>query len=217
VPSLALGSSEVTLLEVTAAYATLANGGVRVPPSAIDPYLAPGGARPVRVVSPASAFLITHLLRGVMRSGTAAASARWGLSNVAAGKTGTTNDLRDAWFVGYTRDIAIGVWVGRDDAQPLGLTGAQGALPIWAAVMQEAVRRAPPRPFVPPDDVVMVAVDRASGRRAAPDCDGGPVVMEAFVAGSEPTARCLPAADGHGDQSPAPPRVEWSDGRQVQS
>jgi membrane carboxypeptidase/penicillin-binding protein len=89
-----------------------------------------------------------------MRSGTGRSSAQWGLSEVTAGKTGTTDGLRDAWFVGYTPDLVVGVWVGHDDGTPLGLTGAQAALPIWAGVMQVAVRRRPPRAFAAPEGVV---------------------------------------------------------------
>ncbi len=85
--------------------------------------------------------MITHLLRGVMGHGTGHASPRWGLSDVGAGMTGTTDSLGDAWFVGYTPDLAVGVWVSMDDTSPLGVTGAQAALPIWAALMQAAVRQ----------------------------------------------------------------------------
>ena len=205
VPSLALGTSEVTLLEITAAYATLANGGVRAVPTTLAAESAPQGALavepippPVRVVSADSAFLINHLLRGVMRHGTGRASARWGLSDVSAGKTGTSDSLRDAWFVGYTPDLVVGVWVGLDDASPVGLTGAQAALPIWAAVMQAAVRRSPPEGFVPPPGIVMASVDSVTGRMASVGCGGGPMIEEAFRAGSEPAvSECdgLPAGE----------------------
>jgi membrane peptidoglycan carboxypeptidase len=121
-----------------------------------------------------------------MRHGTGRASARWGLSDVSAGKTGSTGSLRDAWFVGYTPDLVVGVWVGLDDASPVGLTGAQAALPIWAAVMQAAVRRSPPGAFAPPPGIVMVSVDSVSGRMASFGCGGGPMIKEAFRAGSEP-------------------------------
>ena len=188
VPSIALGTSETTVLEITAAFAALANGGYRVRPTTIDDAATAAALRPlpppVRVVSPESAFIVTHLLRGVMSRGTGAASARWGLQSVTAGKTGTSDGLRDAWLVGYTPDLVVGVWVGADDARPIGLTGSEIALPIWATVMQAAVRRAPPRPFVPPDGVVMAPVD-ASGRRV---CAGGSAIIEAFRAGSEPPA-----------------------------
>ncbi len=196
VPSLALGSSEVTLLEMTAAFAAIANGGVRVAPTTI----APGGAAaavvapappPVQAVSATSAFLITHVLRGVMRSGTGSASARYGLAEITAGKTGTTNDLRDSWFVGYTPDLVVGVWVGRDDGNPVGMTGSDAALPIWGTVMQSAVRRAAPRSFLPPEGVVMAQVERATGRRASAWCGYDDVVVEAFREGTEPGADCV--------------------------
>ena len=86
------------------------------------------------------------------------------------------------------------MWVGLDDASPLGFTGAQAALPIWAAVMSAAVRRAAPRPFAPPPGVVMVSVNRDTGKPASLWCNGGATVEEAFRAGTEPSADCGPAA-----------------------
>ena len=197
VPSLALGTSEVNLLEMTAAFAAIANGGVAVTPTTLEPD-APAPALipvrrlpdPVRAVSPESAFLVTYLMRGVMQQGTGASSSRWGLSGVTAGKTGTTDDLRDAWFVGYTPDLAVGVWVGVDDGHPVGLTGSQAALPIWATVMQAAVRRVPPRPFTVPQGIVMASVEARTGRGVSQLCGGGPAITEAFRAGTEPKATC---------------------------
>jgi penicillin-binding protein 1B len=186
VPSLSLGTSEVTLLEMTTAFATVANGGVHVWPTALDDAgeasLKPRPA-PARVVSAESAFIVTHLMRGVMVRGTGGASARWGLQEITAGKTGTTDGLRDAWFVGYTPDLVVGVWVGADDARPIGLTGADIALPIWADVMQKGLRRSPPSSFTPPLGIVMTSVDWDTGRRA---CGRGSAISEAFRAGSEP-------------------------------
>ena len=186
VPSLALGTSEVTLLEITTAFATIANGGVRVWPTTVGS----AGAvalkplpEPVRVVSPESAFIVTHLLRGVMRRGTGGASARWGLQEVTAGKTGTTDGLRDAWFVGYTPNLVVGVWVGADDARSTGLAGSDVALPIWADVMVKAIRRAPPSPFTPPPGIVMTPVNSATGLRV---CGDEEAISEAFRQGSEP-------------------------------
>jgi len=197
VPSLALGTSEVTLLEMAGAFATLANQGVRATPTTLAGDFPPGGASlvapvpaPVRVASAESAYLVTHLLRGVMQHGTGRASARWGLSDVTAGKTGSTDGLRDAWFVGYTPDLVVGVWLGLDDGSPIGLTGAQAALPVWAAVMQAAVRRTPPRPFTPPPGVVLVAVNRDTGQPAPILCRQGQVIQEAFLAGTEPHGNC---------------------------
>jgi penicillin-binding protein 1B len=196
VPSLALGTSEVTLLEITGVYAALANHGIRTAPTTLAAAPPAGthvsaplpAANPA--VSPESAYLVTHLLRGVMRHGTGRGSLRWGLSDVTAGKTGTTDGLRDAWFVGYTPDLAVGVWVGRDDGSPLGLGGAEAALPIWAATMAAAVRQAPPKPFTPPPGVVLVSVDRETGQSPSFWCDRGRMVEEAFRAGTEPPAGC---------------------------
>jgi penicillin-binding protein 1B len=207
VPSLALGTSEVTLLEITSAFATLANGGIRMTPTGLandsaGPHLAPLPA-PYRAVSAESAFMITHLLRGVMRRGTGAGSSAWGLQDTTAGKTGTTDGLRDAWFVGYTPDLVIGVWVGLDDGTPLGLTGSQAALPIWGATMQAAMRRLSPGDFTPPPGVVLTQVDRVTGRRISLWCGSDDVVQEAFREGSVLTEGCdstaregLPAAPG---------------------
>src|SRR5438132_6346720 len=188
VPSLALGTSEVTLLEMTTAFATIANGGVRVWPTT----LSSAGAvslkplpEPTRVVSPESAFIVTHLMRGVMRRGTAGSSARWGLQEVTAGKTGTTDGLRDAWFVGYTPDLVVGVWVGADDARAIGLAGADIALPIWADVMVKAIRKTAPSPCTPPPGIVITLVDSETGRRVV-GCKGS--TNQAFRQGSEPVA-----------------------------
>ncbi len=196
VPSLALGTSEVTLLEITTAFATLANQGVRVVPTTLVPD-SPGGrlviaplSPPTRAVSAESAFMTTHLLRGVMRRGTGAASSAWGLHEVTAGKTGTTDGLRDAWVVGYTPDLVVGVWAGLDDGGPLGLTGAQAALPIWGPIMQAAVRQSPPRPFTPPPGVVLAQVDRGTGRPVSLWCGGDDVVQEAFREGMVPPDQC---------------------------
>jgi len=196
VPSLALGTSEVTLLEITRAYATLANQGIRTTPTTLGADPAPAGVAaaplpaPERAVSAESAFLITHLLRGVMRDGTAKSSARWGLSEIAAGKTGSTDNLRDAWFVGYTPNLVVGVWVGLDDGSAVGFTGAQAALPIWATVMSAAVRRVPPNPFTAPEGIVFAAVDRDTGRRPSFWCDRGATIEEAFLSGTEIAVGC---------------------------
>jgi penicillin-binding protein 1B len=194
VPSLALGTSEVTLLEMTTAFATIANGGLRVWPTT----LGSAGAvalkplpEPKRVVSAESAFIVTHLMRGVMRRGTGGSSARWGLQEVTAGKTGTTDGLRDAWFIGFTPDLVVGVWVGADDAHSIGLAGSDIALPIWADVMVKAIRRGAPTPFTPPPGIVMTPVDSVTGRRA---CGDEERISEAFRAGSEPAA-CDSLAD----------------------
>jgi penicillin-binding protein 1B len=196
VPSLALGTSEVTLLEITSAFATLANGGIRVAPTALSAEASVSGHAlaslppSVRAVSAESAFLINHLLRGVMRRGTGARSSAWGLQEMTAGKTGTTDGLRDAWFIGYTPDLVVGVWVGLDDGTPLGLTGSQAALPIWGPVMQAAVRQTSPAPFTPPPGVVLAEVDRKTGRRVSFWCGSDDVIQEAFREGTRLPDEC---------------------------
>jgi penicillin-binding protein 1B len=125
-----------------------------------------------------------------MRRGTGAGSAAWGLQEMTAGKTGTTDGLRDAWFVGYTPELVVGVWVGLDDGTPLGLTGAQAALPIWGPIMQSAIRQASPGSFTPPPGVVLAEVDRATGRRVSFWCGSDDVVQEAFRDGSVLSESC---------------------------
>src|SRR6266853_1858436 len=196
VPSLGLGTSEVTLLEMTSAFATLANSGLRSVPTGLASDLSGTGPTlaylppSTRAVSAESAFMITNLLRGVMRRGTGASSAGWGLQDLTAGKTGTTDGLRDAWFVGYTPDLVVGVWVGLDDGSPLGLTGSQAALPIWGPVMQTAVRKSPPADFTPPPGVVLARVDRATGKPVSLWCGSDDVIQEAFREGTVPSDEC---------------------------
>ncbi|MGH7360672.1 MAG: penicillin-binding transpeptidase domain-containing protein, partial [Candidatus Methylomirabilales bacterium] len=198
VPSLALGTSEVTLLEMTAAYAALAAGGRRVTPQPVvavalgeEIYreeLAPGP----EAVSPQAAFLLTHLLRGTFTRGTAVDAAALGLSRPAAGKTGTTDDFRDAWFVGYTPAIAVGVWVGFDRQESLRLGGSVAALPIWVDFL-ESLPVDEPADFPVPPGVLFRMVDPGTGGLATWEC---PIrVEEAFVEGTEPTAAC-PAHPG---------------------
>ncbi|MBI2080225.1 MAG: PBP1A family penicillin-binding protein [candidate division NC10 bacterium] len=198
VPSLALGTSEVTLLEVTAAYATLAAAGRRVTPLPVaavvlgaEVYREALGPGPV-AVSPQAAFVLTHLLRGTLERGTGAAAAALGLSRPAAGKTGTTDDFRDAWFVGYTPTIAVGVWVGFDREEPLRLGGAVAALPMWVDFL-ESLPAEEPADFAVPPGVLFRTVDPTTGGLATWEC---PVrVEEAFLEGTEPTAAC-PAHPG---------------------
>ena len=193
--ALALGASDVTLLELAAAYAALANQGARMEPIAIR-YVTDGQGRLVEenipqgrdAVSPAVAYVLTQMLRGAVERGTAV-SAR-GLGRPIAGKTGTTNDFSNAWFVGYTPSVTVAVWVGHDRVRSLGHdeTGARAALPIWIALMREILKDKPVEDFTPPDNVSLARVDMTTGFLATPNCPK-PVVM-AFVAGTEPTRFC---------------------------
>jgi penicillin-binding protein 1B len=195
-PSLVLGASEVTPFEVAVAFSTLANQGVRVTPVTIKRVLnADGqtlerhGVQVVQAVLPEDAYILTHMLEGVLERGTGRSARQHGFSRPAAGKTGTTNDYGDAWFVGYTPDLVTVVWVGFDQRQSLGLSGAQAALPIWTNFMKRATAGLPETEFVPPPGVVLVSIDPRTGMRATAQC---PVVIEeAFLEGVAPTRPCL--------------------------
>jgi penicillin-binding protein 1A len=152
--TLALGSGDVTLLELTAAYGTFANQGVRMEPLMVR-YVTDAQGRLVEenvpqgreAIDPAVANGLTQMLRGVVEHGTGVAARV--LERPVAGKTGTTNDFSNAWFVGYTPSIVAGVWVGHDRPRSLGYeeTGARAALPIWVAVMRAALRGQPVEEF----------------------------------------------------------------------
>ncbi len=144
-PSVALGIVELTPLEVAQAYTVFPNRGtLKKLRSLISVTSGEDVAKPKveagpSVARPATAFLVTHMMRSVLNEGTGAGARANGFTADAAGKTGTTNDLRDAWFVGFTPELLTVVWVGLDDNQPLGLSGAQAALPIWTSFMKNAV------------------------------------------------------------------------------
>jgi penicillin-binding protein 1B len=176
-PSLVLGSFEVTPLELAAAYAILANGGKRVEPrffTAIRDHegrtLAENGIVSRRVASAQSCYLVTDMLESAVDEGTAREIRARGLAAQLAGKTGTTNDTRDAWFVGYTPDLVAVAWVGYDDNRPLGLSGAEAALPIWTRFMKAAVSGSEKDSFVTPSGITRITIDPASGKIATPSC-----------------------------------------------
>src|SRR5262249_33806787 len=145
VPALVLGGFEVTPLELAIAYMTLASYGERRSPTTLRAVVDREGQveEPPRSRAMAlradEAFLLTNLLRGVIDRGTAVAARSLGIDGVVAGKTGTTNDGRDAWFVGYTTRVVVLVWVGFDEHGVLRLSGSQAALPIWADFMRTAM------------------------------------------------------------------------------
>jgi membrane carboxypeptidase/penicillin-binding protein len=124
-----------------------------------------------------------------LNEGTGAGARAAGFAIDAAGKSGTTNDLRDAWFVGFTPELLTVVWVGFDNNRPLGLTGSQAALPIWTEFMKSALAGRPERRFEPPaEGVVFVDIDRHTGKRAAPGCPD--TIAESFLTGTEPVEIC---------------------------
>jgi penicillin-binding protein 1B len=133
-------------------------------------------------------FLVTNMMRSVINEGTGAAARANGFALDAAGKSGTTNDLRDGWFVGFTPELLTVVWVGFDDNQPLGLSGTQAALPVWTTFMSRALAGHPDQPFAVPTGIVYAEIDRDTGQLAGPMCPR--LFREAFLSGSEPTVSC---------------------------
>ncbi len=194
-PSVVLGAAEVTPFEVAQAFAVLAGSGLRAEPLSVRKVIDRGGLpierKPVQVeqVVPAdTAYIVTHLLEGVLDFGTGHPARRRGFSRPAAGKTGTTNDYRDAWFVGFTPDLLAVVWVGFDQKRPLNLAGGEAALPIWTEFMKQATAGVPATAFVPPPGVTLVRIDPLSGQLATPACPEP--IEEAFYKGDEPEAPC---------------------------
>jgi membrane carboxypeptidase/penicillin-binding protein len=190
-----LGALEVSPLEVARAFSVLANQGVRADLRATKKVLDRSGQpierRPLeveRVTSPEAAYLVTHLMEGVIERGTGRGARELGFDRPAAGKTGTTNDAKDAWFVGFTPELLAVVWVGFDDGRDLGLTGAAAALPIWTAFMKKATAARPPTEFLPPPGITVVRIDALTGGVATPACTE--TIDEAFWKGHEPTTPC---------------------------
>ncbi|MGZ8246476.1 penicillin-binding protein 1B [Methylomagnum sp.] len=203
VPSLLLGTAVLTPFEVAQMYQTLADNGFVTHLRGIQDVVSQDGARLQRYgidtkqrLDPTAVYLVDTALQEVMRQGTGKPAYAYLPADFnAAGKTGTTNDLRDSWFAGFTGDYLGVVWVGRDDNQSARLTGAQGALKVWASTMRQVSRE--PLELELPDNVDWAWVDRASGGRTDQGCAGA--VRMPFIAGTAPTQL---AACG-GDQ-PAP-------------
>jgi len=228
--SLALGSSDLSLLELTRAYAVYPGGGRRSEPifirrvtdgngevlaenvplagprdeegdvdvaartsTEVAPTSVTGdedGEEPLdpdQIISPELAYLTTSLLKAVVTDPSGTGWRLRDLNRPVAGKTGTTNDQADAWFMGFSPDIVTGVWVGHDVSRFLGYgeTGSRAAAPIWVDYMREAVRDRPRRDFPVPEPIVFARIDRKTGLLADPDAKG--VVFEAFLPGTAPT------------------------------
>jgi len=146
------------------------------------------GGDPRRVARRDTTFLVTNMMRSVLNEGTGAGARANGFTLDAAGKTGTTNDLRDAWFVGFTPELLTVVWVGFDDNQPVGLSGAQAALPIWTQFMKTALAGRESTPFEVPEGISFVDICPDSGKLPGPACPKR--IAESFIAGTEPTQPC---------------------------
>lgn len=191
VPAISLGVGEVSMRELTAAYTVFPNLGERVEPFLLRAVT--GGGKQLferkieekRVADADATYVMHTLLRGVVRRGTATRLKRYGLGYV-AGKTGTTNDYRDAWFVGYTADMVTSVWVGFDRGAPLRLSSSEAALPVWGAYMRE-IPHTPANPD-PPAGVTFRAIDPESGMLWREGCPGP--IREVFLDGTAPTRHC---------------------------
>jgi len=188
---IALGAGEATLTEMTSAFAVFPNQGVHMQTYSVlkvtdraGNVLEENRPEPKDAIRADTAYVLTNLLRGVVQRGTAAkaASLDWPIG----GKTGTTDDYTDAWFIGFDPDITIGVWVGLDQKKPIGrnMTGAEAALPIWMDVMKAWIgdRKEPPK-FDPPGNIVFVSVDKSG---ASTDASTPGAISEAFIAGTQP-------------------------------
>jgi penicillin-binding protein 1B len=193
-PSIALGVFELTPMEVATAYTLFVNGGVIKPLRGIirvksgEDSIVAKPATGARVAREQTAYLLTHMMRSVINEGTGAGARGAGFTLDAAGKSGTTNDLRDAWFVGFTPELLAVVWVGFDDNTPLGLSGTQAALPIWTEFMKRGLAGRSNVTFEVPEGVSFIEVDRDTGLLALPTCPR--VTNEAFLAGTEPLEYC---------------------------
>ncbi len=191
--SLALGASDVRPIELVNAYATFAAGGRFGPSRLISRIVGPDGREvalpaldePSDVMTPAEAYVLTSMLTSVVDHGTAQRAQA--LRRALAGKTCTSNDARDAWFVGYSPDIVAGVWVGFDDRRPLGNreSGARSALPIWIDVMRAALANRSPAGFPVPSGIVTARIDPATGLLAYPN--QADAIDEVFLEGTAPT------------------------------
>jgi penicillin-binding protein 1A len=191
--SLALGTGEVTLLELTSAFSVFPRNGVYIEPYFIrriedrdGKALEENFPTPVPVLDPRTSYIMTSLLKGVVERGTGRYAGRI-IKGPIAGKTGTTNNFTDAWFIGYSPKLAAGVWVGYDDARSLGekMSGGHVACPIWTEFMKEAIKLYPAKDFTVPEGLVFRFIDPKTGLLSLPGSQNK--FLEVFKKGQEPT------------------------------
>jgi penicillin-binding protein 1A len=224
VPSLALGTAEVSLLDLTSAYGVFANNGALVSPHLIarvedgaGDVLWQASRTPVQVLRPGTAFLMSSILADVVNRGTGSAVRSLGFKLPAAGKTGTTNDSVDTWFIGYTPSLVTGVWFGRDQPETIvkRATAATIAVPAWTRFMKQATARARPDWYAVPADFEKVAICQVSGMSATSACrlaaanGQGGVVEDYFPKGTAPKEPC----SVHVDELAWPGEVEQPGGQ----
>jgi penicillin-binding protein 1B len=221
-PAVALGSYDVTPLEMAGAYTMFANGGTYVKPTMLtlvrdkDKTLFKNQIERKSVLDPRVAYLVTSLMEEVLRSGTGLGIRARGFYAPAAGKTGTSSNLRDGWFAGFTSELLCVVWVGFDDTRDLGIQGAESAGPIWGDFMKRALafrEYRDTKAFPVPEGIVSIDVDWQTGMPATSQCPK--THPEVYIAGTEPVGLC-PLHGGRGgatnvagwDTSPPPARDE---------
>ncbi|HNW44646.1 MAG TPA: penicillin-binding transpeptidase domain-containing protein, partial [Elusimicrobiales bacterium] len=196
VPSIGLGTSLVVPLEMTSAFSTFANGGIHVEPFGVlkvtdfqGRVLEEAVPEETESFSPQLSYVLVNMMKGVVQRGTGAYASR--LKRPLAGKTGTSQDSKDMWFVGMTPDLTAGAWMGYDDFLSLPMkdwTGGGTVVPWWTEIMETVLKDQPVRDFPVPEGIVFVTVDQETGKLALPTCKKK--ILEAFIAGTEPKEFC---------------------------
>lgn len=197
-PAILLGAVGIPPVEIADSYTTIARMGSRVPLRTVrfvtnergGVISAGGEVQPVQVFPARDVYVLVNIMQGVIDRGTASVARRMGFRQNAAGKTGTTNDKRDAWFIGFTPQTLALTWVGFDDNRPTGLSGSDGAVPIWARYMMAATAGQPNLAFPVPGGVTYAEIDELSGGLIVPQCPPAMIVNQAFKAGTEPGNPC---------------------------
>jgi penicillin-binding protein 1B len=208
-PAVILGAVGIPPIQMADSYSTIARQGSRLPLRTIrfvtdDRGRVMAGAeelKGVQVFPARDVFVLTDCMKGVVDRGTAAGARSLGFKKIAAGKTGTTNDKRDAWFIGFTPQTLGLVWIGFDDNAPVGISGGEGAVPIWTRYMLAATAGQPNVDFPAPPGIAFAEMDETSGGLAVPECPPRVVVNQAFKSGTQPGNPC----PLHSPQAVAPP------------
>lgn len=218
--SIALGTAEVTPLEIATAYIPFANQGIRTEPIPIKCIKDKDGVvikesmpQEERVISPQTAYIMTSLMKGVVEHGTAREAIGGRLGREIAGKTGTTNEYVDAWFIGYTPQLVVCVWIGYDKGQITlghGMAGGVVAAPIWRDFMLRIINKIPPVSFPRPEGIITACIDPSCGLLATQNCPQ--MRNEYFIKGTEPTRYCTihagPPPQGKQEQNTIEPKQE---------
>ncbi len=196
VPSIGLGTSLVSPIEMVSAFSTFANGGIHVEPFSVLKVVDNQGKvlqeyvpEEIESFTPQLSYILVNMMKGVVQRGTGANAGR--LKRPLAGKTGTSQDSKDTWFVGMTPDLAAAAWMGYDDFTSLPMkdwTGGGTVGPWWADIMEQVLKDQPIRDFSVPDGIVFVTVDPETGKLALPTCKKK--MLEAFIKGTEPSVFC---------------------------